>query len=532
MGASKRRRGVEFRAAGWMARHPNFAVVPAGVTTAVTQVGAVSSAAVLGGAATALAAWWRADPDSFDQYAAPVLRAQRRRWINYVGNKWNDIFDSCGLVRENSKKGITEVPKLLKVRSTTPTIDVLTVKMTRGQSIRKFQAQGEELAQSLNAESLGIIPVKDKPKHVQLVVVRENPFDELIEAAEIPEHADEVDLKAIPIGESEYGDEMTIPILGQQILGGGASGAGKGGLISNPLRALGPAIRQGTVKVSGVDGKGGMELEQYSPLFEGRLACQPDEYVPLLREYLERMRFRKKAMAGVSRKVDISEEMPLELLIIDELGMLTAYGDSDTAKEIIKILAEILTQGRALGFTVMAFLQDPSKDVIPLRDLFTYRICLRTTTANQVNMLLGDNMREKGALADLIYPDESTAGIGFVRSEKAAAPARFRCGWNSDAEIRELVSECTPTPKTLDESTVTSIRETAPAAPRMGPEAEQLHLEGDGEDFDDDLDDMPTPTIPTFGDFEGRGETEVLPAITEAMEAVIAARREQLSPPF
>jgi S-DNA-T family DNA segregation ATPase FtsK/SpoIIIE len=130
--------------------------------------------------------------------------------------------------------------------------------------------------------------------------------------------------------------------------------------------------------------------------------------------------------------------------MIDELAMLTAYGDRSGVREALRLLAEILTQGRAADHLVMAYVQEPSKDVVDVRDLFTTKICLGVTAASHVDMVLGDGARDRGALADQIPGDEAHAGIGFVIDAGSRLPVRFRAGWVTDDEIDELVMCCTP----------------------------------------------------------------------------------------
>jgi S-DNA-T family DNA segregation ATPase FtsK/SpoIIIE len=124
--------------------------------------------------------------------------------------------------------------------------------------------------------------------------------------------------------------------------------------------------------------------------------------------------------------------------------MLTAYGDRSGVREALRLLAEILTQGRAADHLVMAYVQEPSKDVVDVRDLFTTKICLGVTAASHVDMVLGDGARDRGALADQIPGDEAHAGIGFVIDAGSRLPVRFRAGWVTDDEIDELVIRCTP----------------------------------------------------------------------------------------
>ncbi|OLT06399.1 hypothetical protein BJF90_16505 [Pseudonocardia sp. CNS-004] len=93
---------------------------------------------------------------------------------------------------------------------------------------------------------------------------------------------------------------------------------------------------------------------------------------------------------------------------------------------------------------MIAYVQEPSKDVVDVRELFTLRICLGVTAASHVDMALGEGARDRGALADQIPGDPDHAGIGFVIDPITRAPIRFRAGWTADADINELVRRCTP----------------------------------------------------------------------------------------
>jgi S-DNA-T family DNA segregation ATPase FtsK/SpoIIIE len=90
----------------------------------------------------------------------------------------------------------------------------------------------------------------------------------------------------------------------------------------------------------------------------------------------------------------------------------------------------------------VAALQDPRKDVLPFRDLFPTRICLRVTEASHVDMVLGDGARDRGALCDLISPE--LPGVAFVTLAGVAEPVRVRAAYHSDADIAAMVARFTP----------------------------------------------------------------------------------------
>jgi S-DNA-T family DNA segregation ATPase FtsK/SpoIIIE len=137
-----------------------------------------------------------------------------------------------------------------------------------------------------------------------------------------------------------------------------------------------------------------------------------------------------------SGSVPISPEHPLELVEFDEIGALTKYTDRKTREAITERVALLTTQGRALGFTVRGYVQEPTKDTVPVRELFPRRICLRVSAKSHVGMVLGDQAYERGAWANRIT--EAEPGVGYVFGEGLREPLRIRAGWVPDQGIKEL----------------------------------------------------------------------------------------------
>src|SRR5690606_29080488 len=153
------------------------------------------------------------------------------------------------------------------------------------------------------------------------------------------------------------------------------------------------------------DLKGGAELELGKQLFF-RYARGPVGALQMLRRLVDDMETRQKAIRGKRRTFSLSPDEPFELLIIDELLVLTAVADNRTRMEAQRLLTTLLTQGAGLGFCVMAFVQDPTTDGVPMRKFFTTKIALRLDQANHVDMILGEGKRLLGALADQIPADQ------------------------------------------------------------------------------------------------------------------------------
>jgi DNA segregation ATPase FtsK/SpoIIIE, S-DNA-T family len=208
---------------------------------------------------------------------------------------------------------------------------------------------------------------------------------------------------------------------------------------------LADPIRNGVVKLWVIDPKGGMELAAGRPLFDR--FCHGDTsttdyesvFADLLDDAVQVMRRRQDRLRGVTRLHEPSVGEPLIVLVIDELAALTGWTlDRNAKKRMETALGLLLSQGRAVGVVVVGAVQDPRKDVLPMRDLFPTRIALRLNEPEQVTLTLGAGARQRGALADLI-PD-SLPGVGYVTVDGIAEPVRVRFSHITDTDITELLN--------------------------------------------------------------------------------------------
>ena len=63
------------------------------------------------------------------------------------------------------------------------------------------------------------------------------------------------------------------------------------------------------------------------------------------------------------------------VVVLDEVAFLTAYHpDRDVRKRSENAIATLTSQGRSVGFCVLAALQYPRKEVMNLRNLFPDRL--------------------------------------------------------------------------------------------------------------------------------------------------------------
>ena len=198
-----------------------------------------------------------------------------------------------------------------------------------------------------------------------------------------------------------------------------------------------------------------MELAYGRIIFEthGSYAADPVAITAMLEQAVADMQARAARFAGVQRDHIPTAEDPFTVILVDEVAFLTAYQpDRKLREKIMAALATLTTQGRAVGYCVVAALQDPRKDVLSIRNLFPDRIAMRLDEPEQTDMVLGDGARDRGASCELISSDPATgAGVAFVRLEADPDPVRVRAGWVTDADIRALADQCVPEPDQWEE---------------------------------------------------------------------------------
>jgi S-DNA-T family DNA segregation ATPase FtsK/SpoIIIE len=389
-------------------------------------------------AVLAMAAWAVADRPSFLRY---VARPARSRWrlVWIYRRHWQPVLVTAGLTKTH--KGREYLPSLVRVRSE-PTSDRVLVRMLKGQAPDAWEKVTANLAHGFGA-TLARVRDGDRPGRIWLEFVRHDALAAPIPALPIPEAAG-VDLSGVVIGRQEDGSPWRLRLLGTHVLIAGATGAGKGSVIWSVIRALLPLLLAGLVEVWAIDPKR-MELSFGRALFEryGRYSSDPGGgMVALLEGAAADMNARADRFAGRTRTFVPTHQDPFRVVIVDELAFLTAYcPERDLRRRAESALAVLTSQGRSVGYCVLGAQQDARKEVNNLRNLFPDRIALRLDESEQVDMVLGDGARDRGALADQISSiPQIGAGVGYVRLETTPDPVRVRAAYVSDADIRHMVS--------------------------------------------------------------------------------------------
>lgn len=385
----------------------------------------------------ALFSWFLLSPKTFRQWVTVRLRVQWRTWGIYR-SRWATVCTLCGLTA--GLDGHVMVPSLRAV-TIGVTSDALEVRILTGQSLADWQSRGDALAEALSAQRVTIRSIR--PGSIRITAHHGDPLTTPIRLPR-PARDTTPDLSRLWVGLTEAGERWRLPLLGQHILVAGATGSGKGSVLWSIIAAVGPTVRAGCARLVVVDPKGGMEFGRGQALFASLAHDNGEQTLAALRAVVAVMQKRAQRLRGKTRLHTPSVSAPLIVLIIDEIASLTAYlGDRKTRAEVEQLLGLLLSQGRAVGISVVAAVQDPSKDVLPIRQLFSIRVGLRMSEATQTAMVLGAAAREAGSLCDRI--STSTPGVGYVCTDGNAEPLRVRAFHVTDSAIDDLVARFAPT---------------------------------------------------------------------------------------
>jgi DNA segregation ATPase FtsK/SpoIIIE, S-DNA-T family len=383
---------------------------------------------------------WR----SFRRLALPAIRDYYRRMTIYH-HDWHKRMVACGVAKREGTE--MKVPKIVNV-SCSEYFDHVRVKLLPGQSRALVQKMAGELAPTFNSEVCRVRKVHGKPRMVRLDFQRKDALAEVIPPFPIP--IDEpVDLEAVPMGRTEYGDTWLLNLVGTHIVIGGATGSGKASVLWSMLRGIAPAIRDGLVEVWAFDPKGGMELGHGRPMFTrywGENADIPD-MADGLHELTEVVKARSVAHATVkSRKHEPTIDDPLILCVIDELADLTQYPGREVQKQLVGNIEFGLRRARSVGVTYVMALQKVAKQgSIPFRDLIPDGIALRLDESWMVDSILGPGAYGRGADCPEIPgkpgPGQSIdgRGVAYITQMGDPEPLRVRASYPTDADLAEMV---------------------------------------------------------------------------------------------
>lgn len=396
--------------------------------------------AVLAGVVAAVMVAWRVQsPEGFERDCAGPAR--RLRWRLWAWIFWERLSKRCGLAaseqvtrREPDGRPVTHTrwthPKLLQVRVSDNCL-ALKVQTRMGLTVEDLERAVPAIRDAVRAHTARSVVVSPGVLRMEFVM------REQLSSVSRATSPTAVATRAVTLGRCENGAPWALAVAGRHTLTVGCSGSGKGSVFWGIAAGYGPAVTAGLVHLIGVDLKYGIEVSIGAGLFT-KVATTEADAVRTLAALEQLMDKRGKEMAGVSRQHTATKSAPLIVLMIDELAGLTAYmSDPALRKEAAASLSRILTKGRGLGVVVVAFLQDPRKEILPMRGLFTQTIALRLRSRDEVAMVLGDGIAD-AAPAHRINPN--APGIGYVVAEDGQA-TRVRADFWTDAAIRATAAQ-------------------------------------------------------------------------------------------
>lgn len=380
--------------------------------------------------AATYAGWAWLDPRSFRDWVTEPVRRRWLTWWRYT-RTWESV---CALHGLNARLGERSLVPTLRSARIGKTTDVLHLRVVTGQSLTDWHKQSEALAAAWHADRITIRATG--PGELRITLMRHDVLADPI-ALPMPTAATAVDVGSVRVGMTETRHWWHLPLLGHHVLVAGATGAGKGSVLWSLIAGIAPAVKTGQVRLCVIDPKGGMELGAGAPMFTVFTHDATDTTLQLLRQLVKVMHARANRLRGKTRLHTPTMAEPLFVVVIDEIAALTAYvTDRKVRTEIEQLLGLLLSQGRAVGISVVAAVQEPAKDTLPVRQLFTARIGLRLTEASQTTMVLGQGARDAGAECDHI-PD-TTPGVGYMMIDGTAEPVRARAFHVTDHDIITL----------------------------------------------------------------------------------------------
>jgi S-DNA-T family DNA segregation ATPase FtsK/SpoIIIE len=446
------------RLAVWLVRlafrHPVVSLVLAVLGFTWAETGWVGVMLLVIWSGVVLVGWRVLWPGSFARWVARPARSGWRAWR--YRRRWAAVMTISGLAPWYQGRVI--VPVLSKVSSTWY-VDRVQVRLVSGQSAAEVADRAENLAHGFGAMLCRVRTARSGA--VLLEFVRRDALAAIVRPAPMLASPD---LRALEVGRREDGLPWLVRLHGTHLLVAGATGAGKASLLWSLVRAMFPLMRAGLVRVLAADPKL-MELAYGRAIFDtyGGYAAAPAAIADMLESAVADMQGRAAMFAGQQRDHSPTSEDPFTVVLVDEVAFLTAYQpDRKLRERIMNSLATLTTQGRAVGYCVVAALQDPRKDVLAIRNLFPDRIAMRLDEPEQTDMVLGDGARDRGAACELISSNLAIgAGVAFVRVESDPDPVRVRAGWVSDHDILTLASYCRDDPEPLDDTAPLAIEAAA-----------------------------------------------------------------------
>lgn len=358
-----------------------------------------------------------------------------RRWIFhrlYVSRQRRRWERACRNVEITDRD---DHPSTVKDAEKTAAGDRLTVRLHRGGSVDDLDRNSERLASALGARAVRITRDVGNASFAYVTIARRDPLEVANPISWPFAAAESLSLwQPIPVGVDDDGEVVYVRLPERNVLIGGEPGAGKSVALS---MIVATAALDPTVKLWLLDGKQ-VELASWAPLAERSVGPSVKDAISVLRDLQTEMDARYSALlkAGL-RKVEPGSEMPMHLVVCDELAFYLTVSDRKLRTEFGDLMRDLVSRGRAAGIIVVAATQKPSHDIIPtsLRDLFGFRWALRCNTPQASDTILGAGWASQGFDASSVAGYQR--GVGYLLAEESS-PRRLLSYYLADADLEML----------------------------------------------------------------------------------------------
>jgi hypothetical protein len=311
----------------------------------------------------------------------------------------------------------------------------LRVRLAAGSQVPDLENAGERLAAFLGVCEVRITRDPANARYARVVVLRRDPLADPLPIPWPLVNAGQCSLwGAIPVGEDEDGNQVTVALPERNLLAGGEPGAGKSTVVQLLIAA---AALDPTVVLTLFDPKL-VELAVWQGCARRLVGPNVEEAIEVLKGLIGELDDRYLTLlANRARKVTHGDGLPLHLVVVEELAFYTNGPDRKAAQAFSVLLRDFVARGRAAGMVTVATTQKPSADVVPtyLRDLFGFRWALRCSTPEASDTILGRGWASQGHSAAQVDP--TARGVGLLLQE-GGVPVRLRSCYLDDLDLADL----------------------------------------------------------------------------------------------
>jgi len=352
--------------------------------------------------------------------AVPWWADRRRRAATRVDRKlerWPEIAELAGI------KGVQVQSKTVHRWGWTARLAL------RGAvTVRKVAEAADTLESQLDTRR-GAIRVEPDPNRASRATLRVIEHDPHAQPIPWPRPPDRRSIKTpIELGLFEDAQPVRVELAGRHVLIGGATGAGKSGLLNVILAALTGCP---DVRLWGIDLKGGMELRPWAGRLH-QLAVTGEQATTLLGAAVAELDHRAAQLAERGlRAWHPSPAEPALVIVVDEYAELP-----DPARPLADSIAR---RGRAVAITLLVATQRPTQQAMghgAVRSQMDVRICLRVREQRDADLILGQGMVTAGWRAHQLDAE----GKFLIASKHHSSPRRARAYLLTDRQVAEIAT--------------------------------------------------------------------------------------------